>query len=138
MAKLIENMSEKELRDCVIDAQTSFDIIEKMIQDCAASAVRETRLAWRYEKILSRNININKELINKIITCYQKSNFGAGLCSRYIKRVKDEFLSIVYSELVRSCHNQAHYDLILPIIFFRCIMQNEFNINQIQIINLYL
>lgn len=73
------------------------------------------------------NTNCDTTLINKLIKCCQTSWFGHDLSLHYIKRVKDEFLSLIYNELRRSCHNQEHYDLILPIIFFRCIMVNEFN-----------
>lgn len=106
---------------------TELEAIERMVQECAANAVRDTRLAWKYGKKLSHSIDVNATLINKLIKCYQNSWFGHDLSLHYIKRVKDEFLSLVYNELRRSCHNQEHYDLILPIIFFRCIMVNEFN-----------
>lgn len=100
---------------------------EAMVQQCAATAVSETRRAWDNGKILSHEIDINLPLINKIIAAYKSSCFGKDLPDFYIRRVRDEFIFLAGTELLRSCHHQVHYDLILPVIFFRCIMLNEFN-----------
>lgn len=98
-----------------------------MVQKCAAAAVRDVRLAWTNSRLAEEKININLPLINRIIAAYKSSCFGKDLSDFYIKRVRDEFVFLVGTELMRSCHNQAHYDLMLSILFFRCIMVNECN-----------
>ena len=109
-----------------------FEQFEQMVQKCAVAAVRDTRLTWKNNQDFNSRIDLNIPLINKIIVAYKNSCFGSGLETFYIRRVRDEFIFLAGTELKRSCHNQAHYDLILPVIFFRCIMQNEFNPESVQ------
>lgn len=105
----------------------NFEKFEEMVQKCASAAVRDVRLAWTNNKVIGRDIDINISMINKVIASYKQSSFGKDWDDSYIMRVRDEFVFLIWTELRRSCHNQKHYDLILPVIFFRCIMQNEFN-----------
>ena len=111
------------------DGSTEFESLEAMIQLCAASAVRDTRRAWKNGKTLidGDKIDLNFDLVNKLIKSYKESTFGKGFSTAYIKRVKEEFLFLINAELKHCCHSQEHYNLILPVIFFRCIMQDEFN-----------
>lgn len=104
-----------------------FAKFEEMVQKCAAAAVRDTRIAWKNNSDSLADIDLNVPLINKIISAYKNSRVGMNLKDFYIRRVRDEFTFLAIEELKRSCHNQEHYDLILPVIFFRCIMLNEFN-----------
>lgn len=108
-----------------------FENFEEMVQKCAIAAVRDTRLAWDNGRNIILNIDhdidLNIPLIDKIIASYKRSCFGKGLSDFYINRVRNEFIFLIGTELKRSCYNQVHYDLILPVIFFRCIMLNEFN-----------
>ena len=104
-----------------------FEKFEEMVQKCAAAAVRDTRIAWDNNKDFLTDIDLNAPLINKIISAYKNSCIGKDLKDFYIRRVRDEFTFLAIEELKRSCHNQEHYDLILPVMFFRCIMLNEFN-----------
>lgn len=111
------------------DGSTEFESLEDMIQLCAASAVRDTRRAWKNGKPLidGDKIDLNFDLVNELIKSYRESSFGKGFSTAYIKRVKEEFLFLINAELKHCCHSQEHYNLILPVIFFRCIMQDEFN-----------
>lgn len=146
MAKSKETMiSFNELRD-----------VEEMVCACAASALRIARLS-KGKHANTVKPKIKTSTVTTLMDCYARSAFSLGYyenvpetqdseneapasnstddtattqlkakCQKYKEYIEYNFLTIA-EKYAKNCENQSHMDLVLPILFFSLILQNESN-----------
>ena len=119
--------------------------LEDMVSACAESALRLARLGTGKDTNTD-SLKITDETIDKLMECYSRSAFsvrsyeaiedsnltngGASepkehtRLQNYYKYIRHNFLEA--TEAYRqNCKSQRHLDLVLPVLFFSLILQNE-------------
>lgn len=110
--------------------------VEEIVSTCASSALRYARLSPGWKEGHHQSL-VDENTIKKLMNCYENSNYGYKVDKEnatdrerdreilYCKYVESNFREYIEENLCPYCESQRHFDLILPIVFFSLIIQNE-------------
>lgn len=109
--------------------------LDQILRECSENALKIAEHGWCFQEKIDNPKNefhedVIEEEIEKLIEIYKESYFAEGTDDNYQLGVMEKFRTCVDAEhldLHVNCVNQEHLKLILPIIFFSLIVQNESN-----------
>lgn len=105
---------------------SDFRKLNDLIAKCANCALEDSRKDYRIQKAYGES-NVSDEDFSLLWSCYENSDYSKGVSIDYQQFVESELRYLV-QDLIGPCFkNKNRFEIMLPVIFYSLIVQNESN-----------
>lgn len=105
---------------------SDFRKLNILIAKCANYALEDSKKDFRAQNAYGIS-QVSDEDFSILWSCYENSDYYKGRNEKYLQFVEDEMRSLVQSTIGPCFKNKNRFEIMLPVIFYSLIVQNESN-----------
>lgn len=105
---------------------SDFRKLNDLIAKCAKCALEDSRKDFRAQNAYGIS-DVSDEDFSILWSCYENSDYYKGRSEKYLQFVEDEMRSLVQGSIGPCFKNKNRFEIMLPVIFYSLIVQNESN-----------
>lgn len=126
----VKDMIERTSKDS--KEYKDFGRLEKLVSACARETIDLLLISKSARGSDIVSLEVNDDVIEALVKCYSRSGFNRVGNRQYRDFIMNQTMDFVQDSLYHRCIDQDHFDLILPIMFYLVILNNEYNIDTVQ------